>query len=419
MNILLLSPYPPYPPRGGGALRIFHLLRGLAARHEVTLLSFAPDAAAVAGMTPLRDFCRLATVIGPPPRPMLARAFTTLASPLPDMALRNADPQYAEALSRILAAQRFDLVQAESIEMAGYGLMSRSFAPPNQAPRSILDQFNAEYVLQRRAAYTDLRRGLALRPRALLGGIYSLIQWRKLAAYERRMLRSYDWMLVVSDEDRRALRRLDRRAEPLVIPNGVDAAHYRPGTVTPIDFGGPAIVFTGTFDFRPNIDAINWCVRKVLPLVRARRPDARLVLVGRGATAAVRALHNGVAVDLVGEVPDVRPYIAGAAVFAVPLRIGGGSRLKLLEALAAAAPVVSTTMGAEGIDGLGHERHLLLADRPADFAAAILRLLDDPALGRRLGAAGRTHVAAQYDWNAIIPRLEQTITMSPSAKNHP
>lgn len=406
MKILFLAPYPPYPPRGGGALRVYNLLRGLAARHELTLLGFAPNPEAVEAMAPLREICTLSTVIGPPRRSLLRRAGTTLASPLPDMALRNADPAFAAALSRTLADQRFDVVQAESIEMAGYALAAQSAAPAGQAPLTVLDQFNAEYVLQRRAALTDLRRGLALRPRALVGGAYSLVQWAKLAAYERRLLRDFDRVLVVSAEDRAALRRLDARADPRVVPNGVDSAHYAPGAVAPQPFPGPAIVFTGTLDFRPNIDAVAWFASEVLPRIRATSPAARLVVVGRAAAPAVRALHDGTAVEVVGEVADVRPYIAGAAAYVVPMRIGGGSRLKLLEALAAGAPVVSTSMGAEGVEGLAHGRELLIADRPADFAAAVLRLIAEPDLARRIGAAGRALAVARYDWSTIVPRLE-------------
>jgi glycosyltransferase involved in cell wall biosynthesis len=400
MRILILAPYPPFPPRGGGALRVYHLIRGLADRHEVTLLSFAPDGAAVAALAPLRSLCRVATVPAPPRRSLARRAFTTLASPLPDMALRNAAPAYAEALSRTLAAGRYDVVQAESIEMAGYARAARGLGA-----RLVLDEFNAEYLLQRRAALADLRRGLALRPQALAGGLYSLAQWRKLARYEAFLLGQLDRVLVVSEEDRAALARLRRGASPVVVPNGVDTAAVRPGAVRG-DYGPASLVFTGTLDYRPNVDALRWFVGEVLPLIRRRRPDARLLVVGRAAGPAVRALHDGVAVEVVGEVPDVAPYIDGSAVYVVPMRIGGGSRLKLLEALAMAAPVVSTPMGAEGVAGLRPGEQLLVGGSPAAFAAATLRLIADPALGERLGRAGRAHVVANYDWRAIVPRLE-------------
>ncbi len=400
MKILFLSPYPAYPPRGGGALRIWNLLRGLSQHHDITCLSFAPDAAAVAALAPMRAHCRLATVIGPPPRRLVQRAWTTLTSPLPDLALRNAAPAYREALSRLLAAERFDLVHAASLEMADYGLLARQFG----VPLISLDQFNAEYLLQRRAALSDLRRGVAGKPRALLGGVYSLVQWRKLVAYERRVVRDYDRVLVVSAEDRAALARLASQASLHVIPNGVDTGYFAPGVTAQGE--SVDLVFTATLDYRPNIDALVWFVQQVLPRIRAEQPGVRLVVVGRAAGPAVRALHDGEEVVVVGEVEDVRPYIGAAAAYVVPMRIGGGSRLKLLEALALAAPVVSTPMGAEGITGLKDGEHLLLGATPAAFAAATLRLITDRALGRRLGAAGRAHVVAQYDWQAIIPRLE-------------
>jgi sugar transferase (PEP-CTERM/EpsH1 system associated) len=398
MRLLLLAPYPPYPPRSGGALRVYNLLRGLAQRHEVWCLSFAPDAAAVQALAPLREHCHLATVQGPPPRRLLRRAWTTLAHPLPDLVLRNAAPAYAAALRRLLHTGYFDVVQAESIEMAPYGLLAAGRA------RLVLDEFNAEYVLQRRAALSDMRR-LLRQPRTWLAAPYSLVQWRKLAGYERRVLRHYDHVLAVSEEDRRALLRLERRAQVAIVPNGVDTDVFAPGAVAETAQPG-CIVFTGTLDYRPNVDAALWFVREVLPLIRAQQPAARLLLVGRSPSPAVRALHDGAAVRVLPDVPDVRPFIAGAAVYVVPMRIGGGVRLKLLEALAMQAAVVSTQMGAEGLPDLRGDEHLLLADTPRAFAAAVLRLLDDAALRQRLGAAGRT-LAQRYDWRAIVPRLEQ------------
>lgn len=398
MRILLLAPYPPFPPRGGGALRMYNLLRGLSRRHEITCLSFAPDEPACTALEPLREFCHLETVPGPPHRGVLRRAWTTLAVPQPDMALRNASSAYRKALHRLLQHQTFDIVQAASIEMAGYGLLARQYGA-----RLLLDEFNAEYVLQRRAALNDLRRWQ--QPRALIGGLYSLLQWRKLAAYERRLLAAYDAVLVVSEEDRQALRRLTRAGQIAIVPNGVDCDYFlpRPAASRPT----AQIVFTGTLDFRPNIDAVHWFATEVLPLVRAQRHDLRFVVVGRNPAPALRALHDGIGILVLGEVPDVRPYIADAAVYVVPMRIGGGVRLKLLEALAMQAPTISTRMGAQGVDGLQQGRHLLLADQADAFARALLTLLDQPAWSRQLGTAGRQLVQAHYDWQVIVPLLEK------------
>lgn len=415
MKILILAPYPPYPPHGGGAMRIYQLVRGLAARHDVTCLAFAPDAEAERALAPLQAFCRVLTVRGPRPRSAVRRAWTTLVSPLPDMALRNAAPAYASALDRLLAAERFDIIQAESIEMARYlpGCAPRAHAeatppaiPQMRSAKRVLDQFNAEYVLQRRAFLTDVRQ-----PRRWHAAAYSLVQWLKLARYERRVLRSCDAMIAVSEEDRRLLLRLVPTARIGVVPNGVDTDYFSRSALAAaaagaMPIGDRALVFSGTLDYRPNMDAVIWFAHEVLPRVRASCPDARLFVVGRRPTPALHRLAAGGGVTIVGEVPDARPYIAGAAVYIVPMRIGGGIRLKLLEALALEAPVVSTAMGAEGVVGLRSGEHCLLADDPVDFAAAVLRLIADRELGRRLGATGRALVCARYDWAAIVPQLE-------------
>lgn len=401
MRVLFLSPYPPFPPRSGGALRIFNLMKGLAARHEVWCLTFAADDAAVAALAPLRDVCRVVTVRGPQRRSTARRALSTLASPLPDMALRNASAAYANALDQLLAANRFDIVHAASIEMAPHGLRAK-----NSGSAVWLDEFNAEYVLQRRTALADLQNPTAAirNPISLLGAGYSLVQWQKLAAYERRVLRQFTGVLAVSEEDRRALLRLDPALNIAIVPNGVDTGYFAPQS--PLVARDSSLVFTGTLDFRPNVDALRWFAAQVLPLIRHRRPEARLVAVGKSPSAAVRGLA-GPAVALHADVPDVRPFIAGAGAYVVPLRMGGGVRLKLLEALSMQAPTVSTALGAEGVEGLQAGTHLLLADDAPGFAAAALRLLDDGALGRALGEAGRRLAAARYDWAAIVPRLER------------
>jgi glycosyltransferase involved in cell wall biosynthesis len=163
-------------------------------------------------------------------------------------------------------------------------------------------------------------------------------------------------------------------------------------------------VFNGVFDYRPNLDAAHWLVEEVWPLVAGRCPDAVLTLVGRGCEADFRRLAApGVAIA--GEVPDVRPYLAGAAAIAVPVRIGGGTRLKVVEGLAMAKPIVTTSLGCEGI-AVREGEHLLIADDPSAFASAILELFADPGLGARLGDAGRQLAEREYSWQSAGERME-------------
>lgn len=414
MKILLLSPYPPYPPRGGGTMRIYQILRGLAQRHTLTCLTFAPDEAAEEALAPLRNLCRIITVRGPAPRSVSRRAWTTVASQLPDMALRNASPDFRAALHDLVAHERFDVVQAESIEMAPYlmSLSSTDRALSASRPRLVLDQFNAEYVLQKRAALTDLRAALTFSNPVQrgAGGVYSLIQWVKLARYERAVMQKCDVTIVVSEEDRRALERIGG-TRFVVAPNGVDTTFFSRAALdrdrlAPLTFAVPALVFSGTLDFRPNVDALVWFVDTVLPPILACRPDVRLLAVGKRPAPTLQRLAEQGRLTLTGEVADVRPYLAGAMVYVVPMRIGGGIRLKVLEAFALETPVVSTSLGVEGIVGLRDGVHCLLADAPQQFAGSILRLLDNPATRRTLGAAGRELACTGYDWETIIPRLE-------------
>lgn len=399
-RILLLSPYPPYPPRSGGALRIYNLLLGLSQHHDVLCLTFAPNSDAVAALEPLRETCRLVTVPGLPPRTLRQRAWTTLTSLLPDMALRSVSPDYALLLHKLLTSQPFDIVQAESIEMASYGLL----AAPYPA-RLVLDEFNAEYVLQRRAALTDLRQ-IFRTSRATMATAYSLVQWMKLARYEQQLLHRYHDIVTVSEEDRHALLRLQPRARISIVPNGVDTGYFKPAFAPETRHSGNTLVFTGTLDFRPNVDAVVWFVEQVLPLIQAQQPEVRFLIVGRSPAPAVQALHNGISVIVYPDVPDVRPFIETASVYVIPLRMGGGVRLKLLEALAMRTAVVTSTMGAEGVPELSNGKHVLLADRPDAFAAATLQLLTDTALRQQLGATGRDMVVQCYDWRVIVPLLE-------------
>lgn len=403
MRILMLAPYPPFPPQSGGALRIYNLVRGLSIHHEVWCLTCVADDEQHEALQPLRGLCRVVTVRGLLPRSIARRAWSTLTARLPDMALRNASPAYGAALQTLVQGQRFDVVQAESIEMGNYGLMARS---ASSKPLLVLDEFNAEYVLQRRAALTDLQRTLRSRsPRALVGGSYSLVQWRKLLAYERSLLQAYDRVLAVSSEDRTALHKIAPRTEIDIIPNGVDTTYFnaarRPTS------GWHDLVFTGTLNFRPNIDAVLWFANEVFPRIKMQQPDARFVIVGKNPSPAILALHTNTDICVHSNVPDVRPFIAEAAAYVVPMRMGGGVRLKVLEALSMQVPVISTSMGAEGVEGGYDGTHVVLADDAAQFARRVVDVINDSALAQRLGAAGRQLALERYDWRVIVPRLEQ------------
>ncbi|MEA3345890.1 MAG: glycosyltransferase [Chloroflexota bacterium] len=401
MRLLILTPQFPYPPHQGTAIRNYNLIHQLAARHKIHLLSFLEGPGKVE--MPLRADCAAICTVMAPRRGMLDRIRTLLLSPLPDMALRLESEAMHQQLDELLTRHSYDVIQVEGIEMGPYLLQiaSGKWRMARDRPLLVFDDHNCEYVLQRRVLEADARRR-----GGWLGAFYSLIQWRKLVHYERRCCRAADRVMAVSEADGRALERLVPGLEVTIVPNGVDTAAYDPRRVEPLDLGPGAIVFTGKMDFRPNVDGALWFAQQVLPLVRSKRPEVHFYIVGQQPHSRLDVLRGDPAVTITGFVPRIQPYIAGAAVYVIPLRMGGGTRLKVLEAMALGRGLVSTRLGCEGFPLMRSGEHLLVADGAAPFAQAVLALLRDPSLGRGLGQAARDLVTARYDWAEIVPRLE-------------
>ncbi len=416
MRILFLTPQLPYPPHQGTTIRNYNLIANLAPRHEIHLLSFVRSQDEIAAATPLHQHCQSIEGVLAPRRSQLKRFLSLLFSPLPDMALRLPSAEFRTKLLARLERERFDVVQIEGIEMA-YPFSNLHSPTSNlQPPISIFDDHNAEYVLQQRAFETDVRQ-----PRRWIAALYSLIQWKKLRRYEARICRLADGVVAVSEADKAALQRLVPGLEVTVVPNGVDIEFYNdqwPMTKSQLAIGHCSLVFTGKMDFRPNVDAVLWFYREVLPLVQREAPDVHFYIVGQSPHRRVLHLADDPAVTVTGYVDDVRSYIAGASVYVVPLRIGGGTRLKLLEAMAMGKAIVSTSLGCEGFENLESNRELSIADTPQEFAQRVIELLNDPSQRERLGRAGRRFVEERYDWRVIVPRLEQIYERLASSPTH-
>lgn len=410
MRILFLTPQFPYPPHKGTTLRNYNLIAGLAPRHTIDLLSFADS---VPGFAPLTQLCRRIATVAIPRRPNWRRALDTLLSPWPDMGLRLWSSAYRQQLATWLREGAYDVIQVEGLELARYLLAldpfsSNDMAHPRKGERPLIvfDDHNAEYLLQKRMAEAEIAaRGWNA------GAVYSSIQWRKLRSFERRVCGQSDRVVCVSTADAAAIRQLAPAMKVHVIPNGVDTDFYQREKVTPLDLPPQTLVFTGTMDFRPNVDAVLWFAQEVLPLIKPQVPDLQVYIVGQRPHARLEVLRADRAITITGAVDDTRPYITAASVYIVPLRMGGGTRLKLLEALALQAPIVSTTLGAEGF-AVTNGRELLLADEAASFAQAIVELLEDRERVQALRAAGRSFAVQHYDWRSIVPQLEEVYNRS-------
>ncbi len=408
MKILFLTPQMPYPPQKGTALRNWGLISGLAERHEIEVLSLLEPGQDARPEPPLASACTRVETYPQPQRTSLERLRDMLTTGRPDMALRLESDTYAWRLADWLRRDSFDIVQVEGLELSPYlDVIERVWPNREQAgrPRVVFDDHNCEYLLQQRTFNTDLRT-----PSRWWAALYSFIQWRRLQHYEAQVCRRADHVMAVSDADAAALRELVPGLDVTVIPNGIDTKKYAQSKVPPyISFPfhtrGSLLVFTGTMDFRPNVDAVLWFAQKALPAIQKKVPDVHFLVVGQRPHRRLDVLRDNPAVTLTGWVEDTRPYIALANVYIAPLRMGGGTRLKLLEAMALNKPVVSTSLGAEGYP-ITDGQELLLADTPTDFADTVVELLQSPELRKKLEHTGRVFVEQHYDWRKIVPQVE-------------
>lgn len=402
MNILFLTPQLPYPPRQGTTIRNFNLISHLARRHTIDLLTFLAPGEHLTAASPLHQICRRVAGVPQPVRSTAQRARDTLLSACPDMGLRLESPAMRRQVAAWSADTEYALVQVEGIELAQYGLQVAGRKAGRQ-PALVFDEHNCEYLLQQRSALTDLKQ-----VRRWLAAGYSLIQWQKLRRYEAHILRLADATAAVSAADKAALLALTPGVDIRVISNGIDLELYRPQPGM-LDLATPSLVFTGKMDYRPNIDAALWFGREVWPLVLAQVPQARFQIVGMNPHPRLDELRSHPTIDITGAVDDTRPYLHAALAYVIPMRVGGGTRFKALEAMACGKAIVSTTLGVEGI--LVHnDQEMLIADTPAAFAQAVVRLIADArhdgTLLHRLGAHARRFVESTYSWDTIVPQFD-------------
>jgi sugar transferase (PEP-CTERM/EpsH1 system associated) len=379
VDILFVAPRLPWPLDYGAKIRTYHLLRALGRRYAVSFLAFAdPELGAEAADAIRPLVSRLELVPRRQDLAMRARdAVLGLRGPLPYVFRTYERDAMAHAVRAVVERSRPRLVHCDHLHMGIYGAAA--------GIPYVVDEHNVESVLWHRWA----KASSGLRARLFAE------QARLLTRHEARIAGQAWRCLVTSETDGHELQRI-ARARVAVVPNGVDVAYFSDPAVKPVEQG--ALVLTGTMLWRANEDAAVWFAREILPAVRRALPGARFAIVGRKPGPRVRRLA---AADVVvtGTVPDVRPYLRGARALVVPLRVAGGTRLKILEAFAARVPVVSTRIGAEGID-CAAGREILFAETPDEFAVALSRLEADASL--RQGLVERASILARrYDWDAI------------------
>jgi sugar transferase (PEP-CTERM/EpsH1 system associated) len=386
MRILWIKTELLHPVDKGGRIRTYHMLRSLSRRHDVTYVCLDDGLAAPDAIERARDYAQKVVVV--PFRPAAKKSvgffvdlLRNLFSPLPYAIARYRSPELRERVEQLAGAA--DLIVCDF-------LTPSLNVPDGLLPPTVLFEHNVEAMIWRR--YVPV-------PQHPVRRAYMRLQWRRMLRHEARECRRFAHVIAVSAIDAEVIRREYAVASVGHVPTGVDVEYF--SVSRPRPQGSRELVFIGSMDWMPNEDGIRWFATEVFGRIQDRIPGARLLVVGRSPSPGMRALTaRNPAIEVTGTVADVRPYLERAAICVVPLRVGGGTRLKIYEAMAMGVPVVSTTVGAEGLP-LRNDEQLLIADTADEQVDAICALLTDRARASRLATAARRHVLEHCSWDAV------------------
>ncbi len=398
MRILFVYTTPPYPPDAGGRIVDYNLLKGLAAQgHELTAIALADRRRPAKELQTIKSaldaFCDFRPVLVSLAFKPFQQGLAFLRGIPATMAKYQSDALRAE-LQRVLKAQRFDALVLNMLHMAYLLEVAQGRVP------TILLRHNVQSVIAERLV--KIERNPLLR-------LALWREWRCLRRYEAEMCERVDLCCTLSSVDSATLREMNSALRPEVLPPPLDIGCYRP--MQPEE-APPVITFIGGYDWMPNADAAMWLCETIFPRVAKHIPDAELQLIGHRPNADLRRVAATVpSINLVGHVEVLEPYLARTAVFVAPLRAGSGIRIKILEAMAYALPVVSTRIGCEGI-GAESPREILIADSEVAFADAVVTLLRDPSARRRIGREGRACVASNHQLPTVIERFESLLSLA-------
>lgn len=393
MKLLFITKWLPYPPDTGNPIRNFNIFTRLAKQHDVTVLSFADQDTKPEDIETLSAYCqRVITVPFTERRatavPGQAIAFMLAGKP-PDLRL-NMLPEMSATIARLTREEDFDIVQIEDSFMALY----LDDVTPKPGTRTVLSLHDINFHKARRIQQLEPKPARRLRLR---------VHSAYLKSWEPAFAGRFDGCVTMSELDRQRLMEANPAVNARSIPNGVDTKAYQ-FLPAPATSANPSLLYIGNMDYRPNQDAIIWFCREILPEVRRHYPAIDLWIVGKHTSDDIYALADE-HTHVTGMVPEVTPYYEKASLSIVPLRAGGGTRLKILESMALGRPVVSTTIGYEGIIARDGEE-ILLADNPEAFAQQIDRLIRDRLLYELIAGQARQFVENSYDWDIIVRDLE-------------
>lgn len=393
MKVLLTLARPLFPPDSGGKIRSLNIFSRLAERAEIHAVSLAHPTEDAEPIRQMKDLFASYTPVFWHEVPKFSPRFyldlgLSRFSRFPYFLGKYRVPELRQAAERVAAEQGCDVLLCDFLQSA-VAMLESPLRP------RVIFQHNVEYVIR--------RRHWEVESHPVKKAVWSA-EWRKARAIEEEVCREFDHVLAVSDDDEQRMRREFGCERVTVLPTGVDTDYFRPQQV-PARPGN--IAFVGSMDWQPNEDGIFWFAREVFPLVRQRVSNATLTVIGKKPSPRIRALASD-AIEITGTVDDVRPYLARAEAVIVPLLVGGGTRIKIFEAMAMGRAVISTGLGAEGL-GLVSGREIVLSDAADEFAKETARLLSDASLRERIGRTAHDLVRREHTWDAAVDRLEEIL----------
>lgn len=389
MRILWLKTELLHPIDKGGKIRTYQMLRELKKEHHVTYLTLDDGSSNIDAHRLANEYSdKLVAIPHKTSRKRSVGFYAELAknlfSKLPYFMQKYTSLQMRDEIVKLARPDNYDVVVCDF-------LMPAINLPDSLPIPTVLFQHNVEAMIWRR--HYEVRKNAASK-------IYFKDQWRKTEQFERLACRRFDHIITVSAEDSAIHRKEYDVTNVTSISTGVDSDYFSPTGCNGREISD--IVFTGSMDWLPNEDAVQWFVSEVFPLIRSRRPDTTFTIAGRDPSQSIRNLSNrDPSIRVTGSVPDIRPFLAGASLFIVPIRIGGGTRMKIYEAMAMELPVVSTSVGAEGL-AVNDGTELLIRDDPESFAGAVCDLLADRSGSSELALRGARSVREKFGWNVIV-----------------
>ncbi len=410
MRILFLCLRCPYPPQRGDRIRSYNFIKQLSKRHDITLVFFAESESDIEAVKHLQPFCERVEWVKFSPSFASINTVIHCLSRIPLQVHYWYSPQMQRKINQLLAEENFQLIHAQLFRMGQYVIKTEGIA-------KVLDLCDSLALNLSRRAELDCT------PKRFL----VKLEEKRVRRYEVEIMKAFDSGTVVAHFDRDYLLNQDNSLNLSVVPMGVDLKYFQPLKVNNDSNGADVtekqnmtltvqedfaddrsknLLFTGTMNYFPNSDAVIYFCNNVFPLIQKRYPDATFYIVGNHPTEQIRRLSDQKGVVVTGYVPDIRPYFEKASVFVAPLRAGSGIQTKNLEAMAMGIPIVTTSIGAMGLEA-ETDTELLIADTPETFAERVIHLIENPDIRQNLANAGRKRVEASYDWQVLVNRLEQ------------